>query len=107
MYLEPFGAAVVEAQLCGLPVLTPDFGAFLETVEQDRTGYRCHTLADYAHGVTQALQGHFDSTYIRERAKAKYDMYKVARDYDMAFRNILNIHNGANGWYGQDSFLSL
>lgn len=46
-YLEPFGGTNVEAQLCGTPVLTTDFGAFLDTVVQGVTGFRCHTLSDF------------------------------------------------------------
>ena len=46
-YLEPFGGTNVEAQLCGTPVLTTDFGAFTDTVIQGVTGYRCHTLNDF------------------------------------------------------------
>lgn len=46
-YLEPFGGTNVESQLCGTAVLTTDFGAFLDTVVQGVTGYRCHTLNDF------------------------------------------------------------
>lgn len=46
-YLEPFGGTNVESQLCGTPVLTTDFGAFLDTVVQGVTGFRCHTLSDF------------------------------------------------------------
>ena len=43
-YIEPFGGVNVESQMCGTPVVTTDFGAFPETVEHGKTGFRCHTL---------------------------------------------------------------
>jgi glycosyltransferase involved in cell wall biosynthesis len=46
-YLEAFGGTNVEAQLCGTPVITTDFGVFPETVIQGVTGYRCSTMADF------------------------------------------------------------
>ena len=36
-YLEPFGCVAVEAQLCGTPVISTDFGGMVETVEQFKT----------------------------------------------------------------------
>ena len=107
MYLEPFAGVCVEAQLCGLPVLTTDCGAFTETVTQGRSGYRCHTLADFRYGVEQVMRGHFDPAYIRARAVRKYDMFNVAREYDVVFRTIMDVHNGAGGWYSTRSYLSL
>lgn len=107
MYSEPFAGVCVEAQLCGLPVLTTDCGAFTETVTQGRSGYRCHTLADYRHGVEQVMRGHFDPAYIRARAVRKYDMFNVAREYDVVFRTIMDVHNGAGGWYSDRSYLPI
>ncbi len=105
-YLEPFGCAPVEAQLCGTPVICSDWGGMVETVEQGTTGLRGHTLADYCHGVQMALDGKFDRQYIRDRAVRLYDMYTLAHQYDYVFRSILDVHiPGKNGWYSPDTHI--
>jgi len=106
-YLEPFGTAMVEAQMCGTPVITSDWGAMSETIENFKTGVRCHTLQDYVVAVQMALDGKFDREYIRKRAVEKYDMYKLAKHYEYAFRSVVDIHNGASGWYSKESYLRL
>ena len=92
-YLEPFGCAQVEAQLCGTPVICSDWGGMVETVEQFKTGLLCHTLADYCYGIQMAIDGKFDRQYIRERAANLYDMYKIAHNYEYVFNTILDIYN--------------
>ena len=104
-WIEPFCGVAVEAQLCGTPVLTTDYGAQTETVEPFKTGLHCHTLADYCYGVQMALDGKFDRQYIRDRAVEKYDMYNIAKKYDYCFKNILDISNGKKGWYAEKSHL--
>jgi mannosyltransferase OCH1-like enzyme/glycosyltransferase involved in cell wall biosynthesis len=106
-YLEPFGCSAVESQLCGTPVITVDNGAYVETVEQFKTGLRCHTLADFCRGVQMALDGKFDRKYVRERAVRLYDMHNVAPQYDYVFESVLDIHRPSkNGWYSPDCHLS-
>jgi glycosyltransferase involved in cell wall biosynthesis len=107
IYIEPFCGVNVEAQLCGTPVITNDFGAFVETVEPFKTGMLCHTLSDFCEAVQMALDGKFDRQYIRDRAVKKYDMYNVAKQYEYAFKNILDIYNGNKGWYSLNSYIEL
>jgi len=107
IYIEPFCGVNVEAQLCGTPVITNDFGAFVETVEPFKTGMLCHTLADFCKAVQMALDGKFDRQYIHDRAVKKYDMYNVAKQYECAFKNILDIHNGNGGWNSLYSYIEL
>lgn len=107
MFVEPFCGVAVEAQLCGTPVITKDYGAQTETVENFKTGLRCHTLADYGHGIQMAVDGAFDRAYIRERAVRLYDMAEVGRQFEYAFKSILDIHNGKNGWYSPDTYIEL
>ena len=94
----------VEAQLCRTPVIAPDAGAFAETVEHEKTGLLCHTLADFCRGVRQALEGGFDRSYIRKHAQERYDMLQVARRYDYAFRCIGDLRG--EGWYSSESHLA-
>lgn len=107
LYIEPFCGVNVEAQLCGVPVIANDFGAFAETIEPFKTGLLCHTLADYCYGVQMALDDKFDNKYIRDRAVKLYDMYNVAYQYEYVFRNILDLTNENNGWYSPYSYISL
>jgi len=104
-FVEPFCGVAVEAQLCGTPVLTSDFGAQTETVEQGVTGLRCHTLEDYCHGIRKAQAGHFDRAYIRERAVRLYGYDAVGSKYAYVFRCIVDIFNGKNGWYSSVSHI--
>jgi glycosyltransferase involved in cell wall biosynthesis len=104
-FVEPFCGVSVEAQLCGTPVISTHYGAFVENIENFKTGVRCHTLADYCYGVQMALDGKFDRQYIHDRAVKLFDMYNVAKTYDYIFRTILEITNGNNGWYSKNCFL--
>jgi glycosyltransferase involved in cell wall biosynthesis len=105
-FVEPFCGVAVEAQLCGTPVITKDYGAQTETVENFKTGLRCHTLADYMYGIQMALDGKFDRSYIRDRAVRLYDMYNVAKQYEYVFKTIMDVHNGKNGWYSLDTHIT-
>jgi glycosyltransferase involved in cell wall biosynthesis len=105
-YSEPFCGVSVEAQLCGTPVITHPYGALIDTVENLKTGVHCRTLGDFCYAVQMALDGKFDREYIRDRAKQKYDMYEVAKQYDCTFKTILDLYNGKGGWYSKESYLS-
>lgn len=85
-YIEPFGGAAVEAQLCGVPVVATDFGAFTETVEDGVGGFRFRSLTEAAVAVT--LLGGLDRDAIRERARARYSLDAVAPQYERWFNRI-------------------
>ncbi len=97
LYLEPFGGVAVEAQMCGTPVISTDFGAFPETVEHGITGFRCHYLGEFLDAVRRC--GDLDPVRIRERAVRLYSLTTVAQQYQSYFER-LSLLWGA-GWHSE------
>ena len=95
-YIEPFGAVCVEAQICGVPALTTDWGAFPELVEEGVTGFRFRTLAEGVEAVRRARS--LDRAFIRERALARYSLDAVGPMYERWFYQLDGLWEG--GWYG-------
>jgi glycosyltransferase involved in cell wall biosynthesis len=93
-YIEPFGSVAVEAQFCGTPVITTDFGAYVETVEQGKTGWRCNYLGEFVDALRYGLP--LDPTYIRSRAVSKYSIAAVQPEYKAYFDRLMLLWD--QGW---------
>ncbi len=96
-YIEPFGGVAVEAQFAGTPAITTDFGAFPETVEQGKTGFRCHTLDEFVHAANNVTS--LSPLYIHQRAVAKYSMDVVRYQYETYFKRLGDLRG--EGWYAR------
>jgi glycosyltransferase involved in cell wall biosynthesis len=99
IFTEPFAGVSVEAQLCGTPVISSSYGAFTETIEDEVTGFRCHTLGDYLAAIDRVV--HLDRKKISDRARHLYGYSRVSRMYDRAFQQIVDL--GGEGWYSSRS----
>jgi len=99
-FLETFCSAAVEAMLCGTPVICPDYGAFTETVEHGKTGFRCHTFGDFLAAIDKIDT--LDRKYIANRARELYSIDTVGKQYDAAFKQISDLNN--KGWYTEESY---
>jgi glycosyltransferase involved in cell wall biosynthesis len=98
-YVEPFCGAVVEAQLCGTPAITSDFGAFAETVQHGITGFRCPTEKAFIRAVDRVLG--LNRRTIRKRAERLWALPRVGRLYHEAFEIVqerLASHGFPTGW---------
>lgn len=97
-YIEPFGGVAVEAQMCGTPVITTDWGAFTETVLHGVTGYRCRTLDDFIWAAKNIYN--LKREDCRMWAVNNYDAGRVARMYDEYFHKIMTLWG--DGWYTEN-----
>lgn len=97
-YLEPFGGVAVEAQLSGTPVITSDWGAFPETVQHGKTGYRCRTLEQFVWATKNADK--LDPLDCRKWAVENYGMDKVKNMYQEYFSMLSDLYG--KGWYEEN-----
>ena len=95
LYLEPFGGVNVEAQLCGTPVISTDWGGFTETIEDGVTGFRCHTLKEFCDATDNVKK--LDYKYIRNRAVKNYSLQNIAIKYQNYFDRVYQVFD--KGWY--------
>ena len=94
-YIEPFGNIVVEAQTCGTPTITTDWGAFTETNIHGITGFRCRSLADFIEAAEDVKD--LDRDFIRKQAIEKYSLKAIAPKYQDYFERLLTLWD--DGWY--------
>ena len=100
IYPEPFGYVAIEAQMCGTPVLTTDWGAFPETVINGKTGFRCRTAAEFAKAL-ELVDG-LDRLAIRKSAIERYSLEKIAPFFERYFLFVWNVHKNG-GYYAMDA----
>lgn len=99
-YIEPFGGVSIEAQMCGTPVLSTDWGVFDENVLHGLTGYRCRSMAEFCQGVE--LCSSLSPRVIREWAVANYSMDRCAVMYQAYFERLHELWG--DGWYSDPPF---
>lgn len=95
LYVEPFGNVVIEAQACGTPTITTDWGAFTETNINGFTGYRCRTLAEFMQAAEDVKK--LDRESIRHWAISQYNLDTIGLQYEAYFKRLLTLWD--DGWY--------
>jgi 2-polyprenyl-3-methyl-5-hydroxy-6-metoxy-1,4-benzoquinol methylase len=93
-FIEPFCGMSVEAMLCGTPIISVDYGAMTETI-QEGMGFRCHTLQDWLDAVDAV--GDLDRKFIADTARSRYSLETVGKKYDKIFRQLNDLYR--KGWY--------
>lgn len=100
-YLEAFGGVNVEAQLCGTPAITTNFGVFPESIIQGVTGFRCNTLQDFVDAAKNVDK--LDPKVIRKHAE-RYLMDNVRWEFQQWFDDLHQLYLSAQdknvkGWH--------
>lgn len=94
-YIEPFGNVVIEAQACGTPTITTDWGAFTETNINGFTGYRCRTFDEFCRAAEDVKD--LNTLAIHQNAINKYSVDTIKYEYDKYFRRLSTLWD--KGWY--------
>jgi glycosyltransferase involved in cell wall biosynthesis len=80
---EPFGLVMIEAMLCGTPVIAFPRGASPEIVDEGITGFLVEGEADMAAALTRL--GGFDRAACRRRAVARFSAARMVAEYERVY----------------------
>jgi glycosyltransferase involved in cell wall biosynthesis len=84
---EPFGLVMVEAMACGTPVLTTNWGAAPELVEDGVTGFCRDGEDDLVEMVARV--GELDPAACRHRVEQRFSGEAMVRGYEAVFEKVL------------------
>jgi glycosyltransferase involved in cell wall biosynthesis len=78
---EPFGLVMVEAMLCGTPVIAYARGAAPEVVDEGVTGFVVESVDEMAQVLRRLERSGFDRAACRARAIERFGASRMAEDY--------------------------
>jgi glycosyltransferase involved in cell wall biosynthesis len=95
-YVEPFGNIVVEALMSGTPVITTDWGGFVDTNVEGVTGFRCRNFAEFVAAVGKIPD--ISNQACRDWALQNYSETVVHNKFDQYFQNLTaqDFYHGTN-----------
>ncbi len=86
LWEEPFGLVMIEAMLCGTPVIAFPRGAAPEVVDEGVTGFLVDDVEAMA-GALRRLDG-FDRAACRRRALVRFGAARMARDHARLYARV-------------------
>lgn len=88
---EPFGLVMIEAMLCGTPVLALGCGAAPEVIEPGVTGWICEDVETMAERLQALCAGRlpWDRARCRARAVERFGRHRMAREYAEVYERAL------------------
>ncbi|MFB7716911.1 MULTISPECIES: glycosyltransferase family 4 protein [unclassified Nocardia] len=85
---EPFGLVMIEAMVCGTPVIALRGGAVAEVIEHGVTGFICEDPAELPAAIDRA--GEIDPYACRERVERLFAADHFVRGYEAAYHGAMD-----------------
>lgn len=86
---EPFGLVVIEAMLCGTPVIGFNRGSVPELIDEGITGFVVESEEEMLHVIREKLPG-FDRKRCREMAEKRFSSTVMADKYEQIYHEVMN-----------------
>lgn len=86
---EPFGLVMVEAMLCGAPVIAFPHGSAPELIDEGVTGFLVETVQEMAAVLRRLAQSGFDRAACRARAASRFSSARMTLDYLALYRQAM------------------
>lgn len=87
LYSEPCGWTMIEAMLCGTPVISTDWGGMAEYNLHGVTGFRCKSVNEFYHAVL--LSDKINPHTARQYAIQHFDPQIVYKYYENYFEHLI------------------
>ncbi len=90
---EPFGLVMIEAMLCGTPVLAFDCGSVREVVDEGVTGFICRDADEMAARLRAIARRGFDRARCHRRALERWSAARMVADYRRLYLGLEKIYD--------------
>lgn len=84
---EAFGLVMIEAMVCGTPVIGFNKGAIPEVIKNGRTGYVVNSIEEMKEAVLKIHE--IDRAYCRDWVKERFSLKKMVDEYEDLYREII------------------
>lgn len=88
---EPFGLAIIEAMLCGTPVIAFGRGSVPEIVDEGLTGFVVNDVDEMAARILALRRGGFDRVRCREHAVRRFSADRMVEDYLAVYEEVAGL----------------
>jgi glycosyltransferase involved in cell wall biosynthesis len=88
LFIEPCNWTVIEAQFSGTPTITTNFGGFVETVIQNKTGIRCSNINSMITAIKN-IDKSIDPQDCYNNACSKFTLKQQCDKYEILFKSLI------------------
>lgn len=87
---EPFGLVMIEAMICGTPVISFPYGAVPEVVRDKETGFVVRSIGEMVEAVKTIDQ--IDTKKCRDLVEERFGVSRMVDDYEDVYEKIVGQH---------------